>query len=244
MGKSDEYIENALDNTDVDLEKLEHLRKKKKENKDILNKNIRRILLYSGFIGAVISAVSYLVATFVMIKGVSANLTIQNQILFSVLGAVVGVLIATLLMQQGVIYAKQNPEVQDIMKNYTTEVNKSNTKKEPHMIGWYFFWATVRNILFKGVSVALSTYLIVYIFIEGSGNWALLWLAISNIGLFTGFGLASLAKMYENYIEKHIPAVIARTNRLREKERLKNLPLVYELSEETKKKLEKIKRPI
>ena len=228
---SDDYISKKLDETSEDLQKLEKLRKKKKENSDVLTKNIRRVLLYSGFIGASISAVSYLIATFVMIRGVSSDLSMQNQILFSALGAVVGILISSLLRSQGVSYAKQNPEVQEIMANYITEVNKSQSEKKAHLIGWYIFWALVRDIFLKGVSVGISTYLIVYIFIEGSGNWALLWLAISNIGLFTGFGVVSLSKMYENYIEKHIPAVISRTQKLQERAKLK---LQEEIKETTK----------
>ena len=221
MAKSDDYIDEKLKESNVDLQKLETLRKKKKENSDILTSNIRRILLYSGFIGAIISAVSYLVATIVMIKGVSSDLNMQNQILFSALGAIIGLLISFLLRSQGVSYAKQNPEIKDIMSHYIIEVNKSQSEKKAHLIGWYMFWATIRDIFIKGVSVGLSTFLIVYIFVEGSGNWALLWLAISNIGLFTGFGLVSLSKMYEIYIEKHIPSVISRTEKLREQTKLK-----------------------
>jgi len=216
---NEEYMDEQLKDIDTesDLAKLEKLRKKQSNQTDALTKGIRKVLLYSGFIGAGISAISYLIATFVMIKGVSSDLTFQNQVLFSALGAVVGLLISFLLRSQGITYAKQNPEVHAIMSNYTKEVIKNQPEKKSHLIGWYMFWATMRDIFIKGISVGVSTYLIVYIFIEGSGNWALLWLAISNIGLFTGFGLVSLAKMYENYIEKHIPAVIDRTKRLQDK---------------------------
>jgi len=224
MSKSDDYIEEKLKDSSGDLQKLEALRKKKKDNKDVLNKAIREVLLYSGFVGAGISAIAYLVATFVMIKGVSSNLTIENQILFSVLGAIIGILISSLLRSQGINYAKQNPEVKDIMESYTTEKNKAVKEEKLHMIGWYMFWALIVDIFIKGSSVAISTFLIVYIFVKGSGDWSLLWLAFSNIGLFTGFGLVSLSKIYEKYIEKHLPAVIQRTIRLQEqaieKERL------------------------
>jgi hypothetical protein len=215
MAKSDDYIDKALEESNADLKKLESLRKKKKKNEDALNQNIRKLILYSGFIGASISALAYLVATLVMINGVSADLTMQNQVLFSALGAVVGLLISFLLRSQGLIYAKENPEVKEIMMSYTEEKNKTKKYKQLHTIEWFMFWATVKDIFIKGISVGISTYLIVYIFIEGSGNWALFWLAISNIGLFTGFGLVSLSTIYEKYIEHHIPAVISRTNKLR-----------------------------
>lgn len=152
-----------------------------------------------------------------MINGVSADLTMQNQILFSILGAVVGLLISFMLRSQGVIYAKQNEEVQRIMSEYIAVESEHKSYKKNHTIIWYMGWATVVDFFLKGVSVAVSTYFVVYIFTEGNGNWGLLWLAISNIGLFTSFGLRGLAKMYDNYIEKHIPAVIARTKQLKEK---------------------------
>lgn len=220
MDKSDDYINKELEKEEnkkalTDIERLENLRKKKEEGQDVLTANIRKVLLYSGFIGASISAFSYLIATFVMIKGVSSNLSFQNQMLFSALGAVVGILISTLLRSQGILYAKQNEEVKEIMASYTTEKNIALKDKRLHLIGWYMFWALIRDVFIKGISVAASTFLIVYIFVEGSGDWSLLWLAISNIGLFTGFGLVSLSKMYENYIEKHLPAVIQRTLRLK-----------------------------
>lgn len=221
MTEAEDYIEKKLVESDVDLQALEKLRKKKKENKDVLNKNIRMILLYSGFVGAGISGTAYLVATIVMIKGVSANLTIENQILFSVIGAVVGILISTLLRSQGINYAKQNPEVKEIMANYMTEKNNALKNRKLHMIGWYMFWALIIDVFVKGSSVAISTFLIVYIFVKGSGDWSLMWLAISNIGLFTGFGLVSLSTIYEKYIEKHLPAVIQRTKRLKEEVILK-----------------------
>jgi hypothetical protein len=237
---SDDYIEDKLkeENGGLDLKRLEALRKKKKVNQDVLNKNIRKILLFSGFIGASISGVAYLVATFVMIKGVSANLTLENQILFSILGAIIGILISTLLRSQGINYAKQNPEVKEIMRNYTTAKNNAIVKdKKLHMIGWYMFWALIVDIFIKGFSVAISTFLIVYVFVKGSGDWSLLWLAVSNIGLFTGFGLVSLSMIYEKYIEHHLPAVIQRTIRL-EKEALKKV----EAEEKEKERLLQIEK--
>jgi len=109
------------------------------------------------------------------------------------------------------------------------------------MIGWYMFWALIVDIFIKGSSVAISTFLIVYIFVKGSGDWSLLWLAFSNIGLFTGFGLVSLSKIYEKYIEKHLPAVIQRTIRLQEqaieKERLEKEKEKEILEKEKEKEL-------
>ena len=237
---SDDYIDGKLkEDKGLDLTKLEEGRKKKKEKKaeEGLSESIRKILLYAGFIGATISALAYIIITFVMIKGASTDLAIQNQILFSVMGAVVGILISFLLRSQGIIYAKQNPEAKKVMREYRTESNKTKTLKQLHTITWYVFWASVRDIFLKGITVAVSTWFILYIFIEGSGNWGLFGLAVSNILMFAGFGLVSLSVMYEKYLDSHIPTIIARIERLKEMEILK-----VEAEEKEKERLLQIEK--
>jgi hypothetical protein len=222
---SDDYIEKELAKsvTETELEALKKLNDKRDVNKDALNSFVRAILLYAGFIGTAISATSYIIATFVMINGLSSNLTIENQVLFSALGAVVGILISSLLRSQGIIYAKQNEEVKAIEKSYETEKNKKKTYKQLHTITWYMLWAFIRDVFIKGLTIAVSLYFIIRIFVDGSGDYGLLWLAISNIFLFISFGLVGLSKMYEKYIDKHIPAIIVRTAKLREEATAKEI---------------------
>ena len=233
MKNSDEYIDDKL--IGIDLDKMEKNRQKKKEVVDGLSENLRRILLYAGFVSAVISAIAYIIITFVMIKGASTDLEMQNQILFSIMSAVVGLLIAFLLRSQGIIYGKQNAHAKEVMKEYRVESNKVKTIKQLHTITWFVFWASIRDVILKGVTVALSTYFILYIFIEGSGNWGLLGLAISNILMFSGFGLVSLSTMYEKYLEEHIPTIKTRIERMKKEEKLKK-----ELEEKEKERLLKI----
>ncbi len=236
MGENEKYIDDQL--VGLDLDKMEKNRQKKKEVVDGLSENLRRILLYAGFVSAVISAIAYIIITFVMIKGASTDLEMQNQILFSVMSAVVGLLIAFLLRSQGIIYGKQNPHAKEVMKEYRVESNKTKTLKQLHTITWFVFWATIRDVFLKGVTVALSTYFILYIFIEGSGNWGLLGLAISNILMFSGFGLVSLSTMYEKYLGEHIPTIQTRIERMKaeelkkqelDKEELQDIKVVEEI---------------
>jgi hypothetical protein len=67
----------------------------------------------------------------------------------------------------------------------------------------------------KGVTIAVSTWFVLYIFIEGSGNWSLIGLAIANILMFAGFGLVGLATVYDKYLEEHIPVIKERIEQLK-----------------------------
>jgi hypothetical protein len=211
---SDEYMDNEL-KIKEDLKKLDKIRESKKQNQAELSQSVKSLLLYAGFLGAIISALAYLIITIVMVKGASTDLAIQNQILFSILGALTGLLISFLLRYQGIIYAKQNSEAKEIMKEYRQQVNKTKPLKKLHTISWYILWATIRDIFMKGVTIAVSTWFVLYIFIEGSGNWSLIGLAIANIFMFTGFGLVGLATVYDKYLEEHIPVIKERIEQLK-----------------------------
>jgi hypothetical protein len=211
---SDEYMDNEL-KIKEDLKKLDKIRESKKQNQAELSQSVKSLLLYAGFLGAIISALAYLIITIVMVKGASTDLAIQNQILFSILGALTGLLISFLLRYQGIIYAKQNSEAKEIMKEYRQQVNKTKPLKKLHTISWYLLWATIRDIFMKGVTIAVSTWFVLYIFIEGSGNWNLIGLAIANILMFAGFGLVGLATVYDKYLEEHIPVIKERIEQLK-----------------------------
>jgi hypothetical protein len=211
---SDEYMDNEL-KIKEDLKKLDNMRENKKRKNEELSQAVKSLLLYAGFLGAIISALAYLIITIVMVKGASTDLAIQNQILFSILGALTGLLISFLLRYQGIIYAKQNSEAKEIMKEYRQQVNKTKPLKKLHTISWYILWATIRDIFMKGVTIAVSTWFVLYIFIEGSGNWSLIGLAIANIFMFTGFGLVGLATVYDKYLEEHIPVIKERIEQLK-----------------------------
>lgn len=245
MGGNEKYIDEQVNkNKGVidDLEKLNKINEKKKRQQEVMSEALKKTLLYVGFIGAIISAMAYLIITIVMIKGVSTDISLENQILFSILGAVVGLLISFLLRNQGIIYAKQNEEAQEVMQEYRKQINETKTYKELHTISWYIFWATIRDIFLKGLTVALSTWFVLYIFIEGSGEWGLLGLAISNILMFSGFGLVGLATVYDKYLEEHIPVIKQRIKRLKkindEKEAKEKAKLKQEQIDEFKKNVE------
>ena len=131
----------------------------------------------------------------------------EKQILFSVLGAFTGLMITFFLRGQGVSFAKKEETSQKVMKEYYEKMNKKKTIKQLHTIKHYLIVQTISDVIFKGVSVALSTYFLLYIFMEGNGDMSLVFLAIANILMFACFGLVALSKAYDKYLDEHIPAI-------------------------------------
>ena len=179
-----------------------------------LNERIKDLLLYTGFAGAIISVVAYIVITVVMIVGFESDLEAQNQILFAVLGACTGLIITFALRGQGIAFAKREEESQKVMKAYYEALNKRKKEKELKDIGSYLIKQTIKDIIIKGVSVGVSTYFVLYIFMQGNGDWSLIGLALANLLMFSGFGLVALSKTYDKYIEEHIPVIRERTKKI------------------------------
>ena len=172
-----------------------------------MNNKIKKLLEYTGIAGSIISALAYIIATLVIVWGFETRLEMEKQILFSILGAFTGLMITFFLRGQGVSFAKKEPESQKIMREYYEKINRKKTIKQLHTIKFYLIMQTIQDVIFKGVSVAFSTYFILYIFMEGNGDMSLVFLAISNILMFACFGLVALSKAYDKYLDEHIPAI-------------------------------------
>lgn len=200
------------------------------ERSEVLSATIKELLLYVGLASAFISSIAYVIITWVMVKGFTTDLELSNQITFAIIGAVVGVSITISLITQGIAFAKQNEKAQTVMKDYYKAINKTKKAKELHTIDHYIKWAIIKTILIKGTMVALSTFFILYIFIEGNGSWSLLGLAFANIFMFIGFGLVGLSNAYDYYLKQHIPVIEELTKKI-EKEPIEN---VIEIKKEEK----------
>jgi hypothetical protein len=195
-----------------------------------LNEKIKEWLLFSGFAAAIISVIAYIIMTIVMINGFESNLQPQNQLLFAILGACTGLIITFSLRGQGIAFAKREEESIKVMKAYHTALNKRKKEKQLRDINHYLVWATIKDIVIKGVSVGVSTYFILYIFMQGNGDWSLIGLALANLFMFSGFGLVALSKTYDKYIEEHIPVIKERT-RLINEEQASNITLTEAVKE-------------
>ena len=172
-----------------------------------MNDKVKKFLEYTGIVGSIITAIAYITATLVIVWGFETRLEMEKQILFSLLGAFTGLMITFFLRGQGVIFAKKDPEAEKVMKEYYEKINRKKTIRQLHTIKHYIVVQTILDIIFKGVSVALSTYFLLYIFMEGNGDISLIFLAVSNILMFACFGLVALSKAFDKYLDEHIPAI-------------------------------------
>lgn len=163
--------------------------------KDVFEEKIKPILTYIGAIGAGLTSIAYIILIVVLIKGFQFRQPTQT-IVFAVANAAVGMIVASFLKYQGVSFAKGLPENQSIIEDYY----KSHTRdKKNHSIQWFWFVTTIKDVIFKGVTIAASTLGLVYIVIVGSNDWSLMLMAIVNLVLFVCFGLLALNQAYEYY---------------------------------------------
>lgn len=172
-----------------------------------MNDKIKRILEYTGIIGSIISAMAYILVTLVIVLGFESAIDIQKQLLFAILGAFTGLMITFGLRSQGVVFAAKEPNSKAVMKEYYDKMNKKKTIKQLKTIKHYLVVMTIGDFFLKGLTMAVSTYFILYIFMEGSGDFALLVLAAANLSMFISFGVVALSKAYDKYLDEHIPAI-------------------------------------
>lgn len=177
--------------------------------------NVKKYLRWGGTAGAIVAAVAYIIMIAVIVRGFQSDLDQEKQILISILGAIVGMTITYMLREQGITFAKEKPHSVEIMNEYNELMNKIKKIKKLRTITWFMFWATFKDFFTKGVTIAGSTYLIFYLFREGNGDYSLFLLALSNIVMFAGLGLWAMQKMYDIYLENHIPAIESRIERLK-----------------------------
>ena len=180
-------------------------------NKDVFEHKIKPILTYVGSIGALLTSMAYIILILVFIKGFEFKQTTQT-IVFAIINAAVGLIIANFLKYQGISFAKELPENEEIIKQYYSLHTKD---KKNH--GIMFFWVTtvIKDILIKGIGIAVSTAGLIYIVIVGSNDWSLMLMAIVNLILFVCFGLLSLNKAYEYFNNVYVNYMKEKINEIK-----------------------------
>ena len=166
----------------------------------VFETKIKPFLTYIGFVGAILSAIMYLVVTIVLVMGFQAK-TFLQALTFAVITAVLGMVIFFFLRYQGVSFAKALPENQKVLEEYCEKPRKI----VHHSLKYYWIKTTIADILIKGSTVAISTAGIIYIVIEGSQDYKLILLAVANLILFTCLGFVALANAYDFYNEQYVP---------------------------------------
>lgn len=183
-------------------------------NHNIFENKIKPLILYIGTIVAAVMAIAYFICVFVLIEGFKVD-KILNTSLFSIVTALIGFFIMQMLKIQGQSFAKNLPENQEIIKKYYSTKTKD---KKPRSMKYYWIVSTITDALTKCLTLAITSVGIVYIMIEGSGDYKLLLLAFVNILMFAGFGLISLVKAYDFYNTSYIPYMKERLSEVEKNE--------------------------
>ena len=163
-------------------------------------KHIKPILTYIGLIGAVLTSIAYIILIFILIKGFKYEQTTQT-VVFALVNAAVGLIIANFLKYQGISFAKEIPANQELLKNYYGAKTKD---KKNHSLSFFWITSIIKDIITKGLSIAATTCGLIYIVIVGSNDWSLLLMSIVNLLLFICFGLLSLNKAYDYFNNTYV----------------------------------------
>jgi len=177
--------------------------------KTTLEKKILPILNYVGIIGAAIMTVAYIIAVFVLIKGFKAETLLQTTI-FGCVNAATGFVIMQFLKIQGVSFAKMLPENQEIIKRY---YNTKTKDKKPHSVTYFWVTSVTKDIITKCATLSATTIGLIYIVVQGSNDYNLLFLAIVNLLMFMCFGFISLVNAYDFYNNNHVPYMLEQLNK-------------------------------
>ena len=195
---------------------------------------IKPILNYVGTIGAILMAIAYMAIVFIMVFGFSIQQTLSQTLGFSLVNAVMGLIIMQFLKVQGIDLAKNLPNNQALLQKYQQTKTKD---KVNHSINYFWVTSVIKDVLVKGVGIAATTIGIIYIVIQGSNNYTLLLLAAVNIIMFACFGLLNLVKAYDFFNEQHIPHIMEVLNHEEQQKQ-------YILEQEAKAREEAIEREI
>lgn len=168
--------------------------------KEVFENKVKPILTYVGAIGAILTSCAYIILMIVFIKGFHYEQT-KQAILFSIVNAIVGLIIANFLKYQGLTFAKELPENEEIVKEYYSTKTKD---KKPHSLEYFWITSIIKDIITKGCTVIISTTGLIYIVIVGSNDWNLMLLALVNLILFICFGLIALNKGYDYYNNTYV----------------------------------------
>lgn len=181
--------------------------------KTTLEKKILPVLNYVGIIGACIMVIAYIIAVFVMIKGFKAEEFLQMTT-FAVVNAATGFVIMQFLKVQGVSFAKMLPENEDLIKRYYHSKTKD---RKVHSIKYYWTTSVIKDILVKCLTLGATTVGLIYIVIQGSNDYNLLFLALVNLLMFICFGFISLVNAYDFFNNQHVPYMKEQLEKVNEK---------------------------
>lgn len=179
-------------------------------NRERFESKLKPILLWMGTIVACIMAIAYIIAVFILIEGFKVE-KLLNTTIFSIITAAIGFCIMQMLKIQGQSFASNLEDNIEIIKQF----NSYRHCKDRKFRSMKYFWVTscIGDIVLKCITLAVASIGMVYIMIEGSQDYNLLFLAAVNLLMFAGFGLISLVKAYDFFNDEYVPYMLSRIER-------------------------------
>lgn len=175
------------------------------EEETFFERKIKPVLIYVGFIGAFICSIAYILAVLVLVRGLSLQRNLRQVIVFSIVNAIMGFAIMQFLKIQGESFAKNSPKNKKITDEF---VRSKSNKKKKHSRAWFWITSVIGDLLSKVATFCIAMFCVIYVVIEGMGDYSLLGLAAVNLLMFISFGLISLVKAYDFYNHSYIPYIL------------------------------------
>lgn len=123
-----------------------------------MNKKVENLLLYVGTIGAIISAIAYLMVMIILVMGITTRMQTNQLLIVSIIGGVAGLMITWMLRSQGIAFASNDEESKSIMKAYHAALNKSKPIKKLHTITWHVVWSSIKDLLTKAITISFQQF--------------------------------------------------------------------------------------
>lgn len=201
-------------------------------SRNFFESKIKPILTYVGTIGAVLTGIAYMALVWILIFGFSAHNVVQT-LLFAVVNGAIGFIIMQMLKVQGTDFAKQLPDNKPILDEYYSSKTKDQKLRS---IKYYWITSVIKDVVFKALTITITTAGMIYIIIEGSNDYVLLLLAFVNLMMFFCFGLLSLSSAYDFFNTRHMAYIKEQLRLL--KEEANESKLLNELfAEDTKERV-------
>lgn len=160
-----------------------------------------KLLNNIGIVGAILAAIADIVFVIIFVIGVKVQAKFTAIIIFSIVNALIGVLINGLLRYQGKRYAEI--ENKELVEKYYRKKAESNKKYLP--INVWLLLLSIKDIIWKGCTASFSIFGVIYISIEGSKNPIQILITIVTLIMFACFGLINMNLSYNRYYNIEVP---------------------------------------
>lgn len=159
-----------------------------------------KLLNNIGIVGSILAAIADIIFVVIAVVGIKIEVEPFGLVLYSVVNALIGVLISNLLRYQGKKYGEiENEEL--CQEFYNKEIKE---KKYLSMNTWMGLKA-LQDVLMKGCTTAFCIFGVTYITIQGTKNPIQILITLATLVLFACFGLMAMNSAYCRFYNIQIP---------------------------------------